>query len=314
MRRISIVISVVLLVSSSVFAQTRIALVPIQAIGIEETDRATAESLFKIELRRNLSNQNAILIPVEQDNSCFDVGCAVQIGKRESADEVIICQLSRLGEKIIVQYMLLNVRTGNILISDNAISLSIEEVDTVLKRIAISLLERKEIGKTAKVGNIIESETRESMRRTTNKTTGFSFGYVYPMYGYDNNDRIFALDFRTGFESEQWAVGMLHAIRSGYATNVYAHYLTTRTDFCPYFGGAFGFHWVSHDRYYESYYDEQQWVDEEEKSNDGFELTLTGGVRLFRTYNFQVMGNFDFILTLNDYDDKAFVFTIGLLK
>ena len=54
--------------------------------------------------------------------------------------------------------------------------------------------------------------------------------------------------------------------------------------------------------------------EDDNRRGDGFELTLNGGLKLFRTYNFQILINFAYLATFNDYDDRATVFTIGLVK
>ena len=50
-----------------------------------------------------------------------------------------------------------------------------------------------------------------------------------------------------------------------------------------------------------------------EKRGNGFEVTANAGFTAFQTYNFHIIVNFAYLYTLNDYNDKAFVFTIGLL-
>jgi hypothetical protein len=102
-------------------------------------------------------------------------------------------------------------------------------------------------------------------------------------------------------------VGAQFALRKGIALNIYTSYLITKTDFCPYVGGAFGFHWVAHDD------DENDEKSNDELKSDGLEFIINTGIRAFRTYNFQVLLNFDYAFTLNDYDDEAIIFTIGLM-
>ena len=119
-----------------------------------------------------------------------------------------------------------------------------------------------------------------------------------------NVNRFFTLDFRTGTEINDFAIGMQLAARKGFAVNIYTTYLLSRKDVCPYIGGAFGFHWVSHPGF----------DDDDDINCDGFEFTANMGVRLFHTYNFQVLFNFAYAVTFNDFDDKAIIFTIGLLR
>ena len=196
---------------------------------------------------------------------------------------------------------------------DQITATSIEELETVMKRIAKSVIEIKPANKNVEVGTILESESEESLRRNSNKNVGLSFGYLYPQNGYDDDDRSFVANLHLDYELEEYAVGMLLAIRKGFAINIYGDYLFTKTDFCPFIGGAFGFHWISHNNFRNSYYINNVNVSEKEKRSDGFEITANAGMRILHTYNFQILVNLEFIYTINDYDDTAIVFTIGIL-
>lgn len=213
--------------------------------------------------------------------------------------------LSHLGSKIIFHYMLIDIASGQSVLSYNVSSRQVEDMDVVMKRVAASIVTGHAINQTAKVDNIMEAETITPRRRAARKYWGINFGYLYPTEGYDDVDKSFTLDLRIGYEINQVTVGTHFAARKGFAANVYSSYLFTKADVCPYLGGAFGFHWVSHEDFL--YYDNN-------KSGDGFEVTANGGLRIFRTYNFQVLFNLDYIITFNDYNDKAVVFTIGLLR
>ena len=175
------------------------------------------------------------------------------------------------------------------------------------------------LNQTAEIGTITEKEQITELRRGAERMAGFSFGYLFPQSGYDGFEKSFTFEFRAGFEMPETALGMLLAIRKGFATNIYGDYLFTKTDVCPYIGGAFGFHWVSHNTssYIADYSPAQNsyyYSNNKDKQSDGFELTLNTGLRLFRTYNFQILLNLDYIYTFNDYKDQGIVFTIGILR
>jgi hypothetical protein len=115
------------------------------------------------------------------------------------------------------------------------------------------------------------------------------------------------MDGRFDYEMDQFAAGMVLGIRKGFAMNLYGSYLASRTDFCPYVGGGFGFHWVAHNDIFSNS------VTRREFTADGFELSAHGGMRLLHTFNFQMIFHLEFTATLNDYNDRALVFTIGIL-
>lgn len=287
-------------------ARTRgkMVVLPFTSLGIDYVSTQTAELL----LRQEIGKLDTVEMVSESetrrvagDTPCTDVACAVEIGEQLGADKVVFCSLSRLGEKIVVQFALADVATKQALVRDNTTSETVEDLETVMKRVAMSIVDQSPIEQTAEVGAIMEKETEVPRRRSALGINGISIGYLYPQQGYDDIDRSFTIDYRRGYEMERIAVGAQFAIRWGFAFNIYSSYLITKTDFCPYIGGAFGFHWVAHDD------------DDDERKDDGFEFVINTGIRAFRTYNFQVLLNLDYAITFNDYDDEAIVFTIGLL-
>ena len=288
-----------------------IAILPFHSNGIDPVYIETSESILHLEISK-LSNGDVVSAERTKDalsdKDCLESDCAVEVGKKLNVDQVLGCRLSALGEKIIIQYFLVNVSSGKEVLIDQISATSIEELETVMKRIAKSVVEIKPAGKSVEVGNILEGESQEPLRRSSRKNVGLSFGYLYPQNGYDEDDRSFVANLHLDYEMEEYAVGMLLGIRKGFAINIYGDYLFTKTDFCPFVGGAFGFHWVSHNNFYDPYFGQS--ID---KRGDGFEITANAGMRILHTYNFQILINLEFIYTLNEYDDSAIVFTIGIL-
>ncbi len=307
---------------TAAFSQTRVqlAVLPFSSLGIDDASTLTAHALLNQELEK--FNRFTVL-PEKQvsdaagETACFEKECALAKGRLLQADQVLLCSLNRLGEKVIVQYWLLEVQSGHTLLSDNTTSNTIEDLETVMKRVALCVNDLKPFSQTSQVGLITQKETNEPERKSARKYMGFSFGYLYPQQGYDDAERSFAMDLRTGYEMNHYTIGSHIAANKGFAWNIYASYLLSVKDICPYVGGAFGFHWVSHEQepiYYiepqTGYYTYQ----EDKRKGDGFELRLHSGVRMFRTYNFQVLINVDYAVTFNDFDDRSVVFTLGLLR
>ena len=308
-----------IIINHPVFAQEnsekRLAILPFTAVGVEESVLQSAEAILRSEI--NTASDYSIIpdIEVQQaigDQPCNDLDCSVDIGNKLNASRILLCNLTGLGEKILVYYTMVDVKNGAALIKDKATALYVEDLDAVLKRVAVSVSNTKPIQKTAEVDNITAEESLEPLRRSTNTLSGFTFGYLFPQEGYDNDDRSFTLDFRVAQELERFEVGILFAARKGFAINIFSNFLSTKKDICPYLGGAFGFHWIVHE---ERIFDAQsQTYRDVNNRGDGFELTLNGGIKLFRTYDFQILANFGYLITFNDFDDRATVFTIGLVK
>ncbi|MCX6152065.1 MAG: hypothetical protein NTX22_16180 [Ignavibacteriales bacterium] len=284
--------------------QEKIALLPFDSNGIDTISVQTAESILRLEI--NKLNKLGIISDkrireVLSSTKCIDSECALKVGKELGASQVFGCKLATLGEKIIIQYFLMNVSTGKQILIDQITASKVEDLEVVMKRIAKSVVDIEPITKGAEVGNIMANESDKSVRRSSKKNFGVSFGYLYPQNGYESSDRVFVLDGRFDYEIEDYAVGMLIGIRKGFAMNIYSSYLFSRKDICPYIGGGFGFHWVSHSDGFIK------------KKADGFELTANTGIRILHTYSVQIVFNLELILTLNDYNDKAIVFTLGIL-
>ncbi len=301
-----LIISIIILALSqfgNLTAQT-IAVLPFYSLGIDEISIETSESILKNELQKLGPIR---ITPIEEvksvlgDKPCTEVTCAAAIGKETSSDMVLITSLSKLGEKIVIQYNLVDVNSELSIVVDNTTSKSVEDLEVVMKRIAMSVVEQKPLEKTVEVGSVMEMENDIPKRRNARRFWGLSFGYLYPQNGYEDVDhRSFTADLRSGYEVKNIAVGFQMAARFGFAANIYASYLFTKTDFCPYVGGAFGFHWVAHLS--------------RDNRGDGFEFIANAGIRAFRTYNFQILLNIDYAITANDFNDQALIFTIGILK
>ncbi len=299
--------------------QTRknLLILPFDANGIDPVYVQTAQSILRVEILKyekiDLISPAKTLESLD-GNDCFTTECAVEIGKRAGADQVAGCRLAALGEKIIVQYFLMVISSGKPLLMDQISAVSLEDLEPVMKRVASNIIEMKASESNVQVGNIVKEETTEPLRRSSRKNIGLSFGYLFPQNGYENDDKSFTINLHLDYEMEQMAVGMLLGVRDGFAMNIYGDYLFSRTDICPYVGGAFGFHWVTHPSYgYTVTPQGSVSVDNSNKASDGFELTLNTGLRILHTYNFQILLNLEYIMTFNDYDDRALVFTIGIL-
>lgn len=310
----------VLVLNLSIFAQEilerKIAILPFSAVGLDEATLLSARTILRLEIA---AASDWVVVPdikVQQaadSEPCAELDCAVEIGRKLNASRVITCNLTALGEKILVHYMLVDVTAEAVILRDNATAFIVEDLDAVLKRVAASVSKTKPIQRTAEVDNITMQESLDPLRRGSNTISGFTFGYLFPQDGYDGDDRSFTMDFRVAQEIDPFEVGLLLAARKGFAVNIFGNYLFTRNDICPFLGGAFGFHWIHHDK--DLRYDFQTGLTQEDnRRGDGFEITLNGGLKLFRTYNFQILLNFAYSVTFNDYDDKATVFTFGLVK
>ncbi len=313
---------IALLLGSLVFTaagqnQHSLAVLPFIRIGVDSATALSVETLLRLEIEQDPSERlisAALIHETLQDTVCEEVPCAIEIGRRLAADQVLITRLLRLGEKVVINFQLIDVEKQTVLLNEKTTAAFAEDLDTVASRMAKSIVQRISIAKTVAVGAITAEEAKDPLRRGAHSFAAFSFGYLYPNHGYDEADRSFCFDFRTGAEFARYDIGLQLALRKGFAVNLFFDALMTKTDLCPYFGAGFGFHWVSHNPSY--YIAPQDWGYDsaEEKRGDGFELIANAGLRLLHTYDVQFLLNFAYTFTFNDYKDEAFLFTIGVVK
>ena len=313
-----LLISLIILTGSLYAQESKSLLVlPFDANGIDPVYVQTARSILRVEIEK--FNKINVISEARTEESlngadCFTTDCALEVGKLAGADQVAGCRLAALGEKIIVQYFLMDVSSGKPMLMDQVSAVSVEDLEPVMKRVASNIVEVKTSESNAQVGNIVQEETNKPLRRQSRKNIGLSFGYLFPQYGYEDDDKSFTINLHLDYEMEDLAVGMLFGVRDGFAMNVYGDYLFSRTDICPYLGGAFGFHWITHPHTdYTIVNQVGLYGENSSKDSDGFELTVNTGLRILHTYNFQILLNLEYIMTFNDYNDKAIVFTIGIL-
>jgi hypothetical protein len=309
MKSLSVSIAFLLFFTTLIIAQEtspqKLVIVPLNSIGIEPAYVQTAESILRMEINR-ISTLDIIserrTREVMEEDYCDDTECAMEIGIALNADQVLLCNLNALGEKIIVQYSLLELPSGKRLVADQTTALNVEDLEAVMKRVAVSIVAKQPFNKNVEVGSVVGKESIESLRRAARYNFGLGFGYLFPIHGYDNDKKSFTINAYFDYEVPDYAVGLMVGARNGFAINLYGNYLFTKTDVCPYLGASLGFHWVAHNDFFF-----------DDKEGDGIGLGLIGGIKLFHTYTFQLFIQGEYIMTFNDYNDKAFVFTIGIL-
>jgi len=313
---ILIVFSIVITLKAQDSTSNKIAVLPFVSSGIDPASVQTAESIFRMDLGKvssmNIISEKKVWATID-DNECTDQECAKEVGEKLSANEVLLCKLSPLGEKIIIQYTLLETSTGKNILAEQATALSLEDLDAVMQRIALSVAKHTPFSANVEVGNVVGEETIEPSSRATRFNFGFGFGYLFPTEGYDDDSKSFTLNLYFDYEIQDYAVGLMAGARDGVALAIYGNYLFSRTDFCPYLGGALGFHWVSHNYSYNYTYTNNYYTQSPKLDEDGIELGLGGGLRILHTYGIQLFINIEYIITFNDYNDKSIVLTIGIL-
>jgi len=312
-------VSIVLVVSFlNLSAQNsrKIALLPIVSNGIDEASSITAESILRLELSKQpgviLTAENRTLRPFNA-GLCIDEECAKLIGENLNVDQVVLSKLNRLGDKIIVQYLLVDILSGKNKLVEQTVALNLADLEPVMKRVAISIAKETPFSENVEVGNVVGKESIESSRRKSRYNFGMDFGYLFPQNGYEDDNKSLTINAYFDHEIQQYAVGLMAGARNGFAINIYGNYLFSNADICPYLGGSLGVHWVQHNDSRVISPGDNGLYNSAELSGNGIELGFKGGIRLLHTYNVQLFIGLEFIITFNDYEDRAVVFTIGIL-
>lgn len=291
-----------------------LAVLPFYSKGVDELSIQTAESIFKLEIERqsliNIIREREINNAL-QAKICDDIECAIEIGKDVKADRVFFCKINPLGSNLILQYYLYDLNENKSILIEQTKALGLEDLEVVMKRIARSVITETPFSSSAEVGTVVGTETTPFLKKSSSYNFGLTFGYLFPSYGYDDDrEKSFTLNAHFDYELPNYAIGLMMGARNGFAINLYGQYLFSASDISPYVGTAFGFHWVSHKSDYDYVFEPTFKPDE--KHSHGFELAFSSGLRLFRTQRFTVIVNLEYLITFNDYNDRAIVFTIGL--
>ena len=172
------------IISNGLFPRDRMAILPIHSIGLDKYSVQTAENILLQEISILTKDQLVPKIEVIGalgGGECVDIGCALDGGNQGAAVLVVLCAMSALGDKIIIQYMLLDVEKSRSIIGDNVTAETMESLDVIMKRIAASIVTRQSMSESARVGSVIENEEAANYRRREARSfNGLSFGYLYP--------------------------------------------------------------------------------------------------------------------------------------
>lgn len=302
-----------IIISAQVKTDYKLAVIPISSKGVDELSIQTAESILKLEIERqssiNIIRKREINNALQSDFD--DIECAIDVGKRIKAEKVFFCKIYPLAANLILQYYLYDLNENKAVLIEQTNALELEDLETVMKRIAHSIITETPFSTGAEVGTVVGTETTPYLKKSSSYNFGLTFGYLFPTYGYnDEKEKSFSLNAHFDYELSNYDIGLMMGARNGFAINLYGHYLFSASDFSPFVDTAFGFHWVSRSTSYDYVF--RQILDANKQSH-GFEFVLSSGLRLFRTQRFTIISNLEYLITFNDYNDRAIVFTIGIL-
>jgi TolB-like protein len=302
----------------------RLAVFDFQPIGVDPATVLATGQLLRNDLagpgRFSVVEEGQMQRTLGQTVQCFDSRCAAEHGRRLGAEKAIVGSLSRLGEKIIVELRLVDVTTAQVEYSDRMASSTLEDLDTVIQRLANSVASGKRVESTAEVGLIVQEEAKEPLRRKNFFTVGGKFGYLFPTgQSWGRVDRLLCLDWVTRYETPSFLVESLFGYRFELTKDKGAFdlpidfsifYLPSRSDFSPYLGGGLGIHWIGA----KNRKDDGSSNDAGNKRtiNHGLALNLGGGLMGFRTYDFRIVVDLRYQVVFADVGNEKTHQGIGL--
>lgn len=287
-------------VPQTVQSQQRVTVVVFdaQSIGVDEATVLATSQLLRNDLaatgKFSVMEEGEVERALGEKSRCYDSQCAAEFGQRLGVDKAIVGSLSRLGEKIVVELRLVDVASAKVEFSDRMASSTVEDLDTVIKRLAKGLATGKTTEETAAIGIIAEQETWEPRRRKNFFTVGGKVGYLFPSGdSWGRTDKLLCLDWVTWYETPTFVVESLVGWRYQVNEDKGAYdfpiefsmfYIPGKSDFTPYLGGGLGIHWVAAKRWEDDHWDNEN----EQITNNGLALNLGGGLIGFRTYDFRI--------------------------
>ncbi len=144
----ALVLSLISLVSIWGQTKPRVAVLPFSAINLSNSDAQAITSLFETALVKtgvfNVIEQNQIRAILDAQRfslqGCTDESCAVEVGKLLAAEQIVIGELSRVGNRFILNAKIIDVKQGKNIRADNVSAGSLEEIaDTGAAMLAAKL-------------------------------------------------------------------------------------------------------------------------------------------------------------------------------
>lgn len=240
---------------------------------------------------------------------------AVEQSESLKVSYAVIGNITKLGNKLIISVSLVDRWSKQKVFTDKITSSNIEDLETVVKRLASGLCKREKASDRVTVETITEAEAKPKLRRESFHTVGLLLGYMFPMGGsygkkiegdiYGNGSPKIEGDvtempggsiaylYETPYYMGEVAYGFYkRSYSSLWGINFSGYKFLSLNDVSPFVGGGIGMGWgwnkvVVDTNYWVSGVSDTNWYyNTEPKGFDGLSLSLGGGIVAFRTYDF----------------------------
>lgn len=117
-------------------AKPRVAILPFGALNVSQSDALVITSLFETSVVKTemflVIEQNQIKALLDAQkyslDGCVDESCAVEVGRLLAAEQIILGELSRVGNRYIVNAKIIDVSQGRNIRADNVAAPSLDEI------------------------------------------------------------------------------------------------------------------------------------------------------------------------------------------
>ncbi|UCD83615.1 MAG: hypothetical protein JSU92_09970, partial [Deltaproteobacteria bacterium] len=285
------------LLGEEALAQEEIAVFDLQPIGVDPNTSQVVSRMLRQELGREgrfkVLDRSKMVEKLGEGFACYDATCASENGRKLGVAKAVVGGLSKLGEKTIMDVKLVDVEIGKVELYEKLATAKEEDLDTVAKRLAVSLSTGKKAEDTITTETVTEEEAKEVTRRKALFLHGLRVGGKFPLAdAYGNLDTMYKIEWLTWYELKDLALELISGIHWGTKENgsdtlaiefpidFGLNYFLLKGDFSPFFGGGIGLHWVSIEKDLK-----YAGLDEYSEHGWGFALHGTGGLVVFRTSN-----------------------------
>jgi hypothetical protein len=332
MRKLIVLFIAAMLAAGSLCASESVLLFRFRGVGVDEELIDAVMLVFQGALEEEGGYSP---VSVEQTIGyvdCHDLSCAASLARDEGFAKAITGSITRLGAKIIVRIHLVDARREKTVFSDDGESMTEDDLDIVLKRLARGVTSGKTMEETAEVGMITEREFEKERRRESYSSKGVKVGFLWPTSGsMGGTDRLTVLHLAYQYDTPDFFMSGRSGIHWGGDIDEQGSYAFdlaffdaklgkyfNRGDFTPFVNLGVGIHWVKAKDKVVVRSTPTVVTKTRDDSGTGLALIAGGGFTAFRTYNFQFQVDVDFIITLTDLEaggnPQGVMFTFCIMK
>jgi hypothetical protein len=237
---------------------------------------------------------------------CSTLSCATKAAASVNADYVVYGSMMSLGEKVIWDYTIADVRADSALLTGSVSVWSVEALETRVTEVTRSIVEQKSV-------EAIEKDKPVTYSGVPGIHVGV--GLMQTLHGYKGDisgetlEQAPVLDVMVSLVYPRFSLDYWQSYRHGLLTpNIGATYYFPSSSFHPLISASVGFNLMIPE------------IDEDRSSSDrfenlaGFDAIVGAGFWLpLDGEKTRFMANVDYMKTWNRRDDQALVITIGVM-